>query len=196
MSMWNKEGLEFYYTVEKNWKELYNDKAKFSVLINGWETWEPKDKSKKNALRTYWSCEEEKMSSEKTGPQKKDWWEEEDEGYNTDSKVNKEFLWEDETKRIIKERLGVVDKDTDDYSGIEGEEEDNYEEDGEKRVDKSKENNDDEDNEDNEDDEDYDDDDDKGHQNCCSNRKKGRLSSKSETISSIMINNIVHLYKK
>jgi hypothetical protein len=36
--MWNKEGLEFYYTVEKNWKEKYNDKAKFSVLINGWET--------------------------------------------------------------------------------------------------------------------------------------------------------------
>jgi len=40
--MWNKEGLAFYYTVEKNWKEIYNDKAKFSVLINGWETWEPK----------------------------------------------------------------------------------------------------------------------------------------------------------
>ena len=129
-------------------------------------------------------------------PTKKDWWEEKDEGYNTDSKVNTEFLWEDETKRTIKERLGVVDEDTDDDSGIEGEEEDNYEEDGEKRVDKSKENNDDEDNEDNEGDEDYDDDDDKGHQNCRSNRKKGRLSSKSETISGIMINNIVHLYKK
>ncbi len=160
MSMWNKEGLEFYYTVEKNWKELYNDKAKFSVLINGRETWEPKDKSKKNALRTYWSCEEEKMSSEKTGPQKKDRWEEEDKGYNSDSKVNTEFLWEDKTKRIIKERLGVVDEDTDDDSGIEGEEDDNYEDDGEKRVDKS-----------NEDDEDNDDDDDKGHQKRRSNRK-------------------------
>ena len=33
-SMWNRGGLEFYYTVEKNWKELYNDKAKFSVLIS------------------------------------------------------------------------------------------------------------------------------------------------------------------
>jgi hypothetical protein len=48
ISVWNKEGLEFYYTVEKNWRERYNDKAKFSVLINGWETWEPKDKSKKD----------------------------------------------------------------------------------------------------------------------------------------------------
>jgi hypothetical protein len=62
------------------------------------------------------------MSSEKNGPQEKDWWEQEDEGYNRDSKVNTVFLWEDETKRIIKERLGVVDKDTDDDSGIEGEE--------------------------------------------------------------------------
>ena len=106
-------------------------------------------------------------------PTKKDWWEEKDEGYNTDSKVNTEFLWEDETKRIIKERLGVVDEYTDDDSRIEGEEEDNYEEDGEKRVNKSKENNDDEDDEDDKDNDD-DDDDDKGHQNHCSNRKNSR----------------------
>jgi hypothetical protein len=85
--------------------------------------------------------------------------------------VNTEFLWEEETKRIIKERLGVVDEDTDDDRGIEGEEEDNYEEDGEKRVCKSNENNDDEDDEDNED---NDDDDDNGHQKRRSNRKKGR----------------------
>ncbi len=32
ISMWNKEGLEFYYMVEKNWREVYNDKAQFSVL--------------------------------------------------------------------------------------------------------------------------------------------------------------------
>ena len=53
ISMWNKEGLEFYYMVEKNWREVYYDKAHFFVLINGWEIWEPKDKSKKDALRTY-----------------------------------------------------------------------------------------------------------------------------------------------
>jgi len=49
LSVWNKEGLEFCYTVEKNWRERYNDKANFYVLINGWETWEPKNKSKKDA---------------------------------------------------------------------------------------------------------------------------------------------------
>jgi len=87
ISMWNKEGLAFYNTVEKNWKEIYNDKENFSVLIIGWETWEPRDKSKKDAIKTYWSLEEEKISSEKNVPQEKDWLEQEDEGYDTDSKV-------------------------------------------------------------------------------------------------------------
>ena len=68
ISVWNKEGLEFYYTVEKNWREVYNSKEQFSVLINGWENWEPKDKSKKDALRTFWTKDRDKdkeMSSEK-----------------------------------------------------------------------------------------------------------------------------------
>jgi len=113
--MWNKEGLAFYYTVEKNWKEIYNDKEQFSVLMNGWEIWEPNDKSKKDTVRTYWSLEEEEISSEKNVPQKKDWWEKE-EGYDTDSKVNTEFLWEEKTKQIIKDRMGVGDEESDDDS--------------------------------------------------------------------------------
>jgi hypothetical protein len=46
------------------------------VLINGWENWEPKDKSKKDALRTYWTKDKEedtKMSSKKNVPQEKHW---------------------------------------------------------------------------------------------------------------------------
>ena len=124
ISMWNKEGLEFYYMVEKNWREVYYDKAHFFVLINGWEIWEPKDKSKKDALRTYldWTKDEEenkKMSSKKNRPQEKDWWKQEDEGYNTDRNLKAEYDWEDKTKRMIKERLGVVEEDTVDDSKIE-----------------------------------------------------------------------------
>jgi hypothetical protein len=55
---------------------MYNDKVQFSVLINGWENWEPKEKSKKDALRTYWTKDEEedkKMSSGKNKPKEKDW---------------------------------------------------------------------------------------------------------------------------
>jgi len=47
-------------------------------------------------LRTYWTNDEEeikKMSSEKNGPQEKDWWEQEDKGYNTDRNLNKGFDW-------------------------------------------------------------------------------------------------------
>jgi hypothetical protein len=76
ISVWNKEGLEFYYMVKKNWRDVYNSKKQFSVLINGWESWEPKDKSKKDALRTYWTKDKEedtKMSSKKNVPQEKHW---------------------------------------------------------------------------------------------------------------------------
>jgi hypothetical protein len=100
ISVWNKEGLEFYYTVEKNWRKVYNSKVQFSVLINGWENWEPKDKSKKVAIRTYWTRDKEedkKMSSEKNRPQEKNWWEEEDKGYNTDRDLKSEYDWEDKT---------------------------------------------------------------------------------------------------
>ncbi len=43
------------------------------ALINGWENCEPKDKSKKDAIRTYWTRdkdEEKKMSSKKNSPKK------------------------------------------------------------------------------------------------------------------------------
>ena len=75
----------------------------------------------------------------------------------------KTFDWEDKRKRMIKERLGVVDKDTDDDSGSEGEKNENYEDDGEKIGNESKE----------EEEDDDGDDDAEGHQHqkCCSNRE-------------------------
>jgi hypothetical protein len=72
--VWIKEGLEFYYMAKKIWREVYNSKVQFLVLINGWENWEPKDKSKKDTLRT-WKKDKEKdkkMSSEKNRPQEMD----------------------------------------------------------------------------------------------------------------------------
>jgi len=89
-----------------------------------------------------------------------------------------EYDWEDKTKRTIKERLGVVEEETDDddVSEIEGEKNDNDEDDGEKIgddvkkigakvvgliINESKE-------------DDDDDDDDEGHQQCHSNREKSR----------------------
>jgi hypothetical protein len=57
--VWNNEGLNFYYTVEKNWKKVYNDKEELSDLCNKWEQGGPEVKSRKNPVRTYWRRNEE-----------------------------------------------------------------------------------------------------------------------------------------
>ncbi len=54
VSLWNKAGLEYYYTAEENWKVVYNSKEMFSKLCNNWEWWEPKDNGNgKQALKTW-----------------------------------------------------------------------------------------------------------------------------------------------
>ena len=58
-TIWNNEGLNFYYTAERNWKKVYSDKDELSDLFNKWERWEPEDKSRKNPVRTYWRRDEE-----------------------------------------------------------------------------------------------------------------------------------------
>ena len=47
MSVWSNEGLNFYYTAEKNWKNVYNDNDELSNMCNKWERWEPEDKVKR-----------------------------------------------------------------------------------------------------------------------------------------------------
>ena len=37
MTVWNNEGLNFYYTTKMNWKNLYNDEDELSNLCNKWE---------------------------------------------------------------------------------------------------------------------------------------------------------------
>ncbi len=50
----NNDGLEFFYTAERNWMEVYNSKEQFSALVNGWEMWEPNNKTRKDPIRTKW----------------------------------------------------------------------------------------------------------------------------------------------
>jgi hypothetical protein len=52
-TVWNNEGLNFYYTAEKNWKKVYNNKEE-SDMCNKWEQWEPEDKSRKKPVKTFW----------------------------------------------------------------------------------------------------------------------------------------------
>jgi hypothetical protein len=91
-TVWSKEGLNYYYTAEKNWKNVYNDKDKFSDLCNKWEQWEPEDKSRKNPVRTYWRDEVEKDDIGEEDPVD-EWWEAENMGYTEESDDEPEFYW-------------------------------------------------------------------------------------------------------
>ncbi len=79
--VWNNDGLEFYYTAAKNWREVYNSREQCLALLNRWENWEPKDKSKNNPIRTYWRRDKgdvKKKSEKNDSHQEKPWWEVED----------------------------------------------------------------------------------------------------------------------
>jgi hypothetical protein len=96
-TVWSKEGLNYYYTAEKNWKKVYSDKDEFSELCNKWEQWEPDDKSRKNPVRTYWRDEVEKNVIGEEDPVD-EWWEAENMGYREESDDEPEFYWNNEIR--------------------------------------------------------------------------------------------------
>ena len=96
-TVWNNEGLNFYYTAERNWKKVYNDKENLSDLCNKWERWEPEDKSRKNPVRTYWRRnEEQKDDIEEEEPI--EWWEQEQNVGYTEDDEEPDFYWNDNLK--------------------------------------------------------------------------------------------------
>ena len=38
-SLWNKEGMNFFYTADENWQKVYDDDELRGVLCTGWEKW-------------------------------------------------------------------------------------------------------------------------------------------------------------
>ena len=83
-TVWNNDGLNFYYTAKKNWKRVYNNKDELSDLCNKWERWEPDNKSRKNPIRTYWRGNEETKDDIEEEEQN-EWWEQEQNmGYRED----------------------------------------------------------------------------------------------------------------
>ncbi len=73
-----------------NWTEVYNSKEQFSALVNGWEIWEPNNKTKKDPIRTKWRREEQDNNKE-SGEEKRPWQENEDQGYASDLELNAEY---------------------------------------------------------------------------------------------------------
>ena len=98
-TIWNNEGLNFYYTAERNWKKVYNDKDELSDLCNKWERWEPEDKSRKNPVRTYWRRSEEQKDDIDEEEEVK-WWVEQNVGYyNDESDQERDITWDDDLKK-------------------------------------------------------------------------------------------------
>jgi hypothetical protein len=98
-TVWSKEGLNYYYTAEKNWKKVYNDKDEFSDLCNKWEQWEPEDKSRKNPIRTNWRNNKVEQNTMMEEDAVEDWWEAENMGYTEETDDEPEFYWNDEVRR-------------------------------------------------------------------------------------------------
>jgi hypothetical protein len=130
----NMEGLDYFYTAEKNLKDVYNTGKQFSALANGWEMWEPDDKAKKDPLRMQWRNPPDEKNSRKKGKSdnNKGWWEDKEDGYSLD-KFFKDLdcdyeIGEDIAKRIYNKVLGdsLLEEETkynqEDECGKEGEE--------------------------------------------------------------------------
>jgi hypothetical protein len=107
--VWNNDGLKFFYTAKRNWTEVYNSKEQFSALINGWEIWEPNNKTRKNPIRTKWRREEQ--DNKKSGEEKRPWWENEEQGYASDLKLNAEYDLDKITCDKVVQKIGEYEEE-------------------------------------------------------------------------------------
>ena len=110
-TVWNDEGLNFYYTAEMNWKKVYNDQDEFSDLCNKWEKWEPEDNYKKNPIKTYWGRHEEQKDDIEQEEEPVKWWEEQHVGYLEEGDDEPVFQWSEELIRGNDDVDGTNDKE-------------------------------------------------------------------------------------
>jgi hypothetical protein len=79
--------------------------GKKSLLVNGWEIWEPNNKTRKDPIRTKWRREEQD-SNKKSGEEKRLWWENEEQGYAFDLELNAEYDLDKITCEKVEQELG------------------------------------------------------------------------------------------
>jgi len=98
-NVWTREGLEYFYTAEKNWKVVYTTRSMFSKLATEWEHWEPEDKTWKDPIRTHWLGDDEIFDLEtqraKKRGEEKDWWDKEGEDGYTSELEKIDWDWDD-----------------------------------------------------------------------------------------------------
>jgi hypothetical protein len=69
--VWTREGLEYFYMAEMNWKKVYRTKSIISRFATEWEHWKPDDSKLKDPIRTHWLQDEEIDELEKRTAKKK-----------------------------------------------------------------------------------------------------------------------------
>jgi hypothetical protein len=109
-TVWNNDGLEFFYTAERNWTEVYNSKEQFSALVNRWEIWDPNNKTRKDLIRTKWRREEHD-NNKKSGEEKRPWGENEEQGYASDLELNAEYDLDEITCDKVVQELGEYEEE-------------------------------------------------------------------------------------
>jgi hypothetical protein len=89
---------------------VYNSKEQFSALVNGWEIWEPNNKTKKDRIRTKWRRKEQDNNN-KRGEEKRLWWKNEDQGYASDLELNAEYDLDKITCDKVVQELGEYEEE-------------------------------------------------------------------------------------
>jgi hypothetical protein len=100
-----REGLEYFYTAERNWK-VYTKKT-FSRLCSEWEHWEPADKKLKDPVRSHW-MEDDKVDKldEEVGDEKEWWDKDREKGFISECECV-DWDWDDEMQE---REIGYADK--------------------------------------------------------------------------------------
>jgi hypothetical protein len=107
-SMWNEKGLDYYYTAAQNWMDVYSSRELFLALVNGWERWEPNDRTKKDPIRTRWIVPGEDRRKEKEKSEvKKAWWESKDDGYSLDIDLVYVYEWDDDMAQGVLSNINL-----------------------------------------------------------------------------------------
>ncbi len=89
--------------------EVYNSKEQFSVMVNGWEMWEPNDKTRKDPIRT--KSRREEQDKKKKFEEKRLWWENEEQGYASDLELNAEYDLDKITCEKVGQEIGEYEEE-------------------------------------------------------------------------------------
>ncbi len=129
-----REGLEYFYMMEMNWKKIYTTKSIFSRFATEWEHWKLDDSKLKDpiSIRTHWLQDEdindlEKITAKKS-VEEKEWWDKDGEEGYTSEYDHIDWDWDSTVKG---KEVGNLDNDKGNQSNGDGNQSDGKKEEGE-----------------------------------------------------------------